>query len=453
MSIKALFAAVVLAVVLIIAAFFLNRANPGTLISTEPTQLLDFKPAQVVRIIASTPETTHTVVRDTDLSWAYLTSDGGTWPASPYEGAMGAMGRFSMLQSVSPAKDQTLPDDAHSLQIELANGTVYTIRYSTEALGGKLLASVASSKSPGEPPVHIVNSNDLLPLANPGPASWRVGNAVPGVRDASRIYLETPDETIQLARLDGRWTLRQPVAGRANEEAVASLLDTLALLQIQRFIDHDQPDASTTGFASSRLTVRTETDVRTIDDQGRTRNTVRSKSLIIGADADPSGRFAYAAPSSTSSLLMLLPNDRLTQISTTARNYLALTASSLTAEDIALITVSLGYNSPTERGFRRSQGEWRELNPDGTSSEIDAEQIDELLAFLLEEPGEPEPASTDEIRPAARITLYDLSGRTLQTIDFAYTADATPFARAGNIDVLYYDFTPPALLEIGRAHV
>jgi len=455
MSIKAIIGAVVLAMVLIIAAFFLNRAQPTgtTPAAADERQLLDFRPRDVVRIIVSTPDATHTAARDDDLNWHYLTSNDEQWPAVISSQVLGALGDFSALESLNVAKDREIPDDASSIRVELIDGTVATVRFSREALGGKLLATVKKTDGSDESSgiaetVHLVDSNSILPLAVPGPAGWRVANALHGVRDSSRITLETTSEMIQLAKMDGRWTVRSPVSARANSEAMESLLETLALLDVTRFVESNPPSRSAAGLETPRLSITLERDVRTTDDEGRTRSRVESTSLLLGDPTDASGRFLFASPSPTSSLVMEVPSDRITQISTAPRNYLALTASQLAKEDVGLITVRTGYDTVTERGFRRHRGEWREMLPDGDSKSIDTALLDELLAFVVEEPGEPEPASTDEMISAGRVTLHDASGRPLESIDFGYTADRTVFARSGAVDVLYYDFSPPALLNL-----
>lgn len=453
MSMKAIVAAVALAFGLIVLAFFVNRAQPGGQQGASgPEQLLDFKPAQVVRVITTTPEGTHTVVRNEDMSWSYLGPSGDTWPARPTDRDLTALGRLSTLESVSPAPDQTLPDEASLIQVELSDGSIRTVRYSREALGGKVLASVESSEDEtDESTLHLVNQGDILPLAVPGPESWRLKAALPGVRDASRITIESGGQTIQLAKLDGRWTVRRPVSHRANEQAVASLLDTLAQLRVNQFLDSDRPTMSNAGIATPRMALTYEEDVRSVDDQGRTRTTIESRTILVGDATDASADTLYAAPSATSDFLVTFPADLVTMISTAPRNYLALTATDLPAEDIGLITVLTGYDEPTQRGFRRVRGEWMELMPDGTMDEADDEAVEELIAFLREEPGEPEPASTDAITPAGRVTLHDASGRPLEAIAFTYTADGTLFARTGNVDVLYYDFSAPRLLDLPSA--
>ncbi|MBN4060391.1 DUF4340 domain-containing protein, partial [Planctomycetaceae bacterium AH-315-I19] len=376
-----------------------------------------------------------------------------TWPAVLSAPVLGALGDFSALKSINTAPDRALPVDASSISTLRVDGSVSTVRFSREALGGKLLASVSAKNNAGEETgnpeiIHLVNSHDILPLAEPGPAAWRVANALPGVRNAARIRLQTKDQTIQLAKLNGLWTVRSPVSARANDEAIESLLGTLALLDIARFIDRDQPDRSTTGLENPRLTITLEQDVRSIDDQDRTRSHVRTTALLLGSASDVSGRYLYASPSKTSALLMELPSDRVAQISTAPRNYLALNASHIPKEDIGLITLRTGYDSVSERGFRKQRGQWRELMPDGSTEQIDDSLIDELLAFLTDQPGEPEPASTDEIISAGRVTLHDSSGKSLQSLDFSYTADGTMFARTGSVDILYYDFTAPSLLKL-----
>lgn len=456
MSMKAIAATVALALGLIVLAFVLNRApqtgTGGATTSSGPAQLLDFRPQDVDKIIVSADGETHTAVRDEDLNWFYLTSNGETWPAVLEPSVRSALGDFSGLTSINAAADRTMPGDASSIGVELVDGTLHTVRFSREALGGKLLASVTTRGPDGargdEGMTHLVNAGDILPLAEPGPAGWRAGNALPGVRNASRVSLTTPAGTIQLARLENQWTVRSPVSSRANEEAVRSLLDTLAVMGVARFVDSDQPDPAGTGLDAPRLVITLEQDVRSVDDEGRTRSRVETTRLFVGGPSDPTARFLYASPSPSSALLMEIPSDRITEISTAPRNYLALTATSLQPEEIGLITVRTGYDEIRERGFRRQRGAWNEMRADGETVPADAALIDELLAFLTGEPGEPEPASTEALIPSGRVTLHDSSGRPLQTIEFAYTADGTALARSGNVDILYYDFTAPELLDL-----
>lgn len=474
MSNRALLAAVIIAVALLGLALLLNKqptpatgtpsAPAGGAASGEP--LMPFDPAQVSFIGVRREDGREESVRRTESGrWVYSAPSVGMaggaagaareWPAAIPGAATAALGALASLRPLGAAPaDAVIPDGSAAITIR-AGATTRTLRVSPESLGGRTVA-----QADGSAPV-MIDASVIGPLLRPGPSSWRIPSAMPGVREASRLTVTTPTDSISLARLEGRWMLRRPAAARASEPAVAKLLDALAGIPVTRFVDDARADAAALGLERPRLIVRAETDERAPDDAGAPHARVREITLHAGAPASADGSQLYASSDAKGEPLFVIPAAALGQISTSPRNYIAPTATGVSPADVFTVMIRRTDPAPADRGYRRALGRWAALTGgakrDAARDAAEVSRVDELLEFLASRPGEPEaiaaPAGAaspapSPMRSLARIELGDLEGDPLEILHAGYTAEGVFAVRAGGVLILYPGVSPPAALEL-----
>ncbi|HVZ94870.1 MAG TPA: DUF4340 domain-containing protein [Phycisphaerales bacterium] len=479
MSNKALFAIILIAVGLLGLTLLLNKKNrptsgtPDGAPSTAST-VLHFDPAQVTSICVGRENgRMETVTRAASGRWsctilpAHPFGDtvilGNPWPASIPGEVTSALSLLADLKAV-PAQSAKIPVGSPTIQIGTGAST-YLITVSRDTLGGRTLIRVGD-----QPPV-LVDTALVEPFLDPGPASWRLTSAIPGARDASRVSITTPSDNIALARAEGRWSLQRPVAARAAESVVARLLGDIADRTIVRFVDDAKPDPSALGLDKPRLVIRTESDVRATSanpsDGGTPADASRAAELYVGAPADPIGTLLYASPNQQGSIVFVVNAADLSAISTTPRQYISPTATSVAPPSISTILIRHTDPQPFDRGFRRQLNQWLPLTGGGAAIgaqrlPIDADKMTELLDFLCTRQGEPEPiinrtagapesspgAATEPMRALARIELSNSDGDPLDIIHIGYSFDGTLAVRSEGVLILYPKAAPPALLEL-----
>lgn len=400
--------------------------------------LMSFDSAEARRIeIAHQSRTLSIVRRDTGAfsgAWVLESSD-GAWPVEP--GAVrSVLGVLSDLQPIEGAEaPANIPDGAPGVTVHLTDGTTKSVRFSPTGVGG-MIGVVSSSGARG-----MVEMRTRDAIFEPGPEGWRMMSPFPTipVRDASRIRLESPDSTIQLARLDGRWVMTEPLSGRCDENAVTRLLTTLADARISAFLSEPNRDAS-----AQRLGIGLEQDIRRTDTSGRVNVETRRQALYIRGSADPRGTTLFASPTESGPSLFTVPASLPTSIPSAPRAFLSPFATGVPAEEIAMI--HLRHADGRDEAVRLRLGEWVTL-PDHVPA--DQQACAEAIEFLTRTPGEPqESLRGDDIRTVARLELYSVTSQPLDVLSVGYTSDGQFVLRSGQVMWIHPSRSIPELFSL-----
>ena len=444
---KAVLVAVIGLALLVGVALMLNPpgggGSRGPASPIEGLPLASFDPALVTSVSVTHPaQREQRAERRADGRWV-LTTSPLEWPVALPAQAPGALAALAGLVRDPQPAPAPPESDTVTLSLGLADRSTVALRVAREQLGGRVRVWAAGASASAE-------VAPLQPLLNPGPASWRMKQALPGARDASRLTVtKSTGETIALARIDNRWTLRRPVAARAEPAAVESLLGALASLPVLRFDDAPATPLADMGLARPALVIEAETDLR---DAGRDASVrTLSRRLLVGGPANAAGDELFAAPEESPSFVMTIPASAVASVSTVARNYLSPIVSAANPADVYIVTVrSLLTDDPTgERSFRRELDAWVRLMPDGSRIPADAAPVAEVLAFLTETPGEPDAAgSAEDLRPVARLSLFDNEGDPLDLITVGFTADGDAAFRSGLVLTMFSAARVPALIAL-----
>lgn len=435
MSQRALLIVIVIAIALGAVLIFVGRSSQPRVNPDEP--LVTFDPADVRAItIATHGGGEHTVARTERGGWAYLAKPADTpWPCELKDPRQ----LLAVLADLRPVPGATPPDGDIREPVTITLTTdadPIRFRIASVAVAGNVVAQADDG------PRAVVTDAVLTAATRPGPRGWRLRSALPGVNtyDTDRITIATPDRTIVFAKRSGRWVLTQPVAARVNPATIDDLIRLINAITIARF-DDGPIDRAAVGLARPALTITAERDLRTT---GGT--TVDTRTLAIGAPADPASLERFAAPDPRGSLLLVIAGaaDPVAAIPIAPRHYLALTASGTLPADVGMIHTRVGT---VEAAYRRNLGAWESIDPDMPAP--DQQDVDDLLGFLAGNPGEPELAlSADALRTVATIQLFDFETDLIETISLGWTADGVLGALTGPILILYPGMPPPAILDM-----
>ncbi len=458
---RVLLAVVLVAAALLGLAYMLSR-QPAPAVgggSTRTTsRLFAFDPRDVTSLTVRRADGREETVRRSGAGrWVYSaaapTRPVGEWPAAIPGTVTGALDALSSIEAPAAPQGSSVPEGAPSLTIR-AGATTIALRISPEPLGGKTLVQPASG------PAALLDSAVLDPFFNPGPSSWRIGSALPGVRDSSRVTVTTPSDALSLARAEGRWTLRRPISARAAEASVSKLFDALDQIAVTRFVDDARPDAAALGLDRPRLVIEAETDERIADGaSGAPSDRVRRAALHVGAPASADGTLLYAAPDADASIVFVIPAAALGQISTASRSYIATTATGVLPSDVFALTIRHNEPRQFDRGYRRDLGQWRAMSGGRTTAQrepLDPSRVSELLEFLSSRPGEPEPIAElttgtpppPLMRSLAAIELANQEGDALDLLNIGYTPEGVLAVRSGGVLLTYPRVVPPSVLEL-----
>lgn len=429
MSPRALAVAVIFAVVIVVIAFVVGSGGPG---HPESLRILSFDPAQLTAIEVQSPQGHDRIERTTSGGWRWVNPDDQsmTWPAILPGAAQTATARLATLEPERLPDADPIPDDAWTITFS-AGETTESLKVARQTLGGLSRAQNTAGER------FLVETDLIKPLVDPGLASWRIARAIPGLFDASRIWIEKGDRALTLARVQGKWSIIQPVAARASADSVSALLDALAAVSVEQFQDRDNRSAAELGLTNPSTSVRLQRDERASDASGEVRTSTQESTLLVGDPADPTGALRFAAPTADAPMLLLVSSTAVASIPTDPKSLLDPTASGVLPSDVFAININtLGEQSE----LKREMGNW---------SGAPAAQLDALLEFLCTTPGEPDVLATgDSILAASRVELLSLSGDRLDLISIGYTADALLAAQAGSVIWTYPNAEPPALLNL-----
>lgn len=462
MSPKAVLAFLVAAACVLAAAVYFNsRGASQPPVGVAPAEALfaraewDVRSASAITL-ARAGEPEQTVVRTEDGAWMYR-SGAIEWPAAVPESAMAVLAGLSPALVAAPEAEPFAAGGA-TLGFDVPGAGRLTVRVAASAIGGKSAVEIVCGE---QRTFRLVEAALVQPLVEPGPRAWRVAAALPGAADASRVTLSDSVSALSLGKLDGVWDVRRPVAARASQGAVATLLGALAGVRVERFVDEARPDLAAMGLNKPGLIISVETDQRRVSESGDVKVTVRTRELYVGAAADARGDTRFVAADPDGSVVMVVQSAAISAIATSVRNYLAPTATAAARADVFMINIrdemtaaagagesDAGAAATVERAFRRDMGRWVRLGADGGRTPAAEGEVDALLSFLAEKPGVPEPAEGAEpFRVLRRVELFDGEGDTLDILSLGYTSDAQFAARSGNLVVVYRD-PPPEVLEL-----
>ncbi|MDX2114792.1 MAG: DUF4340 domain-containing protein [Planctomycetota bacterium] len=414
-----------------------------------------FAPAEVSALSLARGDGAEQRVRRSEAGAWFYQAGRVEWPVLIPDAAQAALA--ALAGELKPQEGAKAPEAGGPLlTITLRDGAAYALRLAPSALAGKTSAALTY---PGGTANVLVSSATLDPLVNPGPASWRTPSALPGVRDASRLTLDDARVNVALAKLEGKWSMRRPISSGASQNAVDSLLNSLAGIRALRFEDQPKPDLAAMGLNKPVLTVSVETDERTVAADGQVRVRTVTRELIVGGPADPKGDTRFASADADGSVIMVVPASAVNAITLAPRNLLQPSPVSVSPSDVFMVTIressAAGAGSgPSgapawEKGFRREGAGWVAMQPDGKRAPAEAAPLDELLEFLASRPGEPEPIGPDDsIRVLRKLDLFDSDGDAREVLSVGYTADGSFAVRSGNLLVAYRGVTPPSVLNL-----
>jgi hypothetical protein len=197
-------------------------------------------------------------------------------------------------------------------------------------------------------------------LVDTGIRAWRSPAALPGLgMDASRISVRGhAGGEVSLARIQGRWALREPFAEPADPEAVHRLLALLAAVRVEDFCDSGAP--ADTGLDKPAATLIIETDSR--DAAGR--STTMRQTVSVGRAADVAGRTVIARLERSGEAAfadtVILHGEQLAAINADPMHYVARRALQADPSEVGQLSVRrvLVEGSCAVVGFRRTLDGW-----------------------------------------------------------------------------------------------
>ncbi len=464
MSTKAVIGWLIVAIVLGLAVVFtLRGGGSGTGGVAKGGRVLSFGPSAVRKITvgpAGSGSVPDVLERSESAGGEWLLRLGGTsasavlWPV-PGAQADGLLSLMTETVAVSvPSREATLGEMPTEVTLERADGAAITIRLAERTLAGMGLIEVSTrGDDAGATTVRAMVSDQLHQmLRDRNMRNWRERKAMSWARgDVSRVRLESSNKVLALGRIDGRWSLREPVAASADHSAVQAMLGTLASAEIFEFIDDGAPGIRT-GVEQPKSKVAVEIDRREPgagDEQPRV-NTKRH-TMDIGGPADGTGEKVFA----------LIDGERLVKLNAVSLSkltldpgaYLSPNPTSVTAAQVGMIVLERldASGAPTDDGriLKRSMERWVDLGQmegDAPKALTDEEvkDIGAALAFLSADSaaGETKPEvrldAPEGYRAGARISLRSLDDAPLTEVEVGMsTVSALAAVRTGNVYRVY----------------
>lgn len=282
MSRTGLIVALLLLVALGVGAILLSPRG-GAGVPTGP--LLNFREGQVVRLVIAGSAESYEITRTSDGEGWTMRIDGAEadWPATPAT----VRAALRILGSLTPVRGaEQSPQPAREVQVVTAEGT-QRLRVGTRALAGEVIAERVAPDGTAEARGWVPSDvADMLADVR----AWRESIALPGIgADVSRIGLLGEQGRLVLARVQGRWALREPIAEPADPEAVARLATRLGSVRIVDFLDRGAP--ADMGLDRPRAIAVIESDFR---DPAGGPVVTRRRAMVLGRTADVGGRTLFA---------------------------------------------------------------------------------------------------------------------------------------------------------------
>lgn len=326
-----------------------------------------------------------------------------------------------------------------------------TLKLAERTLAGSGLIEIETTpltaEKAGEPKPSIrraiVDDKLHAVFTQPGPRAWRVRAPAASIAsEASRITLNNTKQKLILAKVDGRWAMREPIVAPVDPGAVQRLIGQLARITVADFLDTGANGSTGLERPIAQLTI--EVDRRTLP-PGATEPVIStdSFSITIGGPADASNSRLFA--SINDERTVLLDAHTLQPLSTDAVIYVwpyptRVAASDVGRVDLASAGVPPLPPGPSDRTLRRGPSRWVQIQPDNTEITLvdkDKSDADALVTFLTGgdrgafAAGTQTPAARPAesaapvieltaplgARPIGTITIRSLAGDVLETIE------------------------------------
>jgi hypothetical protein len=517
------------------AVYMLRSGSPRSANGQGPVlnagdRLVEFSPADLERLEFKAPDRTReTVSRDPTTGGWMITlerplgsntsgngaASGGVMVPTARPGGIGVdwplvdthvqafVQKLLDARGVStPAKDAAITGSPTVLRVFLRGGRTIQFNFADRTLGGLGLVEVidqpaapAGDSTPGTPGkarLALIDDGLHRVCMTPGPRSWRDTTALAlSKSDVSRIRLEAPApgglRVISLGRLDGRWSLREPVAAPADGKSVINLLNTLSGVRISDFLDAG-PGNADTQLDKPAAIASLEYDRRTPDGK----SDVLKDQLTVGGMASLSSAAGGAGPADRvyaridDRRIVMIDAKPLTLLGLDPGQYIWPHPTAASASDIGTMLLEIrtadggsvdtppSPPSPTtgdsgsspsagsnQRVFRRNLDRWARINEDGSEGAlVDQSQkdVEGLLAFLTGAgaAASTAPSSVSIVVPPrftqfGRITLLSLSAGEVERIDLAESGSGLVTFKTGPVYRTYPEDRLPSLVADLRA--
>ena len=348
------------AIIIVVASMWLLR-TPSASATTGPQPVLDADAASIVAFETKDRDGGSARVERTLLGWQFVGEGGPPWAVQDVR-ARGAARILADLEGRPIEDPGDLSPVATTLTITDARGRKMSLGLREPVIGGRRVvdrvdAEGAMQRFSIELPLYeMFVQTDL--------AAWRdegLLGALPG--RPARIELSRGPSRLELARVEGRWSLRAPVATRASTDAVDGLLQAIARLRVERF---NQP-APPVLDASEPVTITIEADTSTPgDDPARPVRATERVILTLHGPADTGGRLTLvgvtrereerrtdASTQALGTTYVALDLEPLQQVTLEPRGFVATTA----IEGDASLVAGLRLN---DRDYTRTADGWAE---------------------------------------------------------------------------------------------
>lgn len=340
------------------------------------------------------------VTRD-DGRWTF--PDG--WPAND----TAVRAALRLLGGVTVAGAGAKPTGGETrvaLEFEGGERVELWVEPSSRAVGGGAVVRDASGRF-GRAPVDLARA-----LEAPSADAWRSPAAIPRVEiEASRVRIERASEPpLALARVDGRWFLREPARAKADDRAVAALLGDLIDLRAVRFGGEPSDESGTDVRA-----IVVETDRRTPAPDGSMATSVETSTLrVLGPASGDAGETVV----DSDGVRLVVRTDRLRSIGVDPGELASRAATTAAPGDVGMVV--LRGPSGDDAAFRRGVLEWSPLGPAASGlldPSVESGGVERLLSFLANARAEAVSLGPSDSAPVERfIQLFGLADEPLATI-------------------------------------
>lgn len=268
-----------------------NSSSQQTSQST-PTPLARLDPITVskLEVIDASGKLVRSIER-TELGWI-ATSDTINWPVDA--GQPRGLARLISDASKQPIVEDALPPNATILKITSDTGTPIEIAISTTALAGSTLIF---EKIPGGNTIARKASGDWNALLSKQSLdAWRSRRPLAVQTDTAKsITIKSGSREMTLARNKGPWRMIAPKAVPADTDATNKLLEGLAAVTAERFVESGSSLAAIEqSFATPLATVRVMSSIPGTATKGDV-----EQLLEVGGPADANGSQFFARTTAT----------------------------------------------------------------------------------------------------------------------------------------------------------
>ncbi|MFI4882757.1 MAG: hypothetical protein ACIAQU_09250 [Phycisphaerales bacterium JB064] len=402
------------AIAVVVASMWLLRPA-STTSAIGPQPVLDLDAASITALELTGDAEAAARVERTTIGWQLVRDGAPPWAIQ--EGRARAAARIlADLQGRPVEGSQDLPPIAATLTIRDARGRTMSLGLREPVVGGRRVIDRVDAQ--GNLARFSIDEPLYEMFVQTGLSAWRDEGLLGGLAGRpARVELARGSSRTEIARVDGAWSLRFPVATRANEQAIDTLLAAIAGLRVERF---DEP-APPLVDASEPVTITIEADIVQPGEGEPVRTTERLVLSLHGA-ADTSGRLtlvgvtrereqrrAGATIESLGTSYVAIDLASLETVALDARSFVART----TLEGDASLISTLTLN---ERTYTRTADAWAE-----GETELPAERTAALSAIAtmltetqmagVELTGQPQPLG----RPSEPVAIRaeTITGETL----------------------------------------